>query len=337
MQNNDWDNVHPDASRAWAGIEQALQTTTQSRSRKKEHVCRAQARWSVPNKQVQLGKYVLTVDKVIGSGQYGIVYRVRDADGKFFTLKRIKLVTRGKMISAVLEYRAFERIKHLCMNSGKAPSMPCPLLIGCVDSREVLLLLTYIPGTMLGDALMASKTLPVSWPRTQMILAKLAESVAQLHSVGVAHLDLRPNNFILHGSTPYLIDMGLSCTPEHVQDCSLSTHDMTPYLDPNFVTAEGVKPAELNAADVFALGALFRDVLDNYTTRLAKNGSESASSGRTTTDNEHCPWELVDAMQYKDPRRRPSAARVAAIVRSWPPTHPPTMSTRVCRRTRAPR
>jgi serine/threonine protein kinase len=319
MRNDEWETLDPESSRVWARIEQALQATTRSTHTKKEHVCRNKAIWLDNNKKVKIGKYIFTVEKRLGSGKYGTIYRVIDDNGKRYTLKRIKLESQGKMISAVLEYRAFQRIKSLC-GRGKNPPVSCPKLIACVDASEILLLLSYIPGIMLGDALFASRKLPASWLQTQTILARLADSVAQLHTVGVAHLDLRPNNFVLDDSTPYVIDMGLSCTTEHVEDCSLKTKDKTPYLDPDFNTTEGVKPADFNAADVYALGALFRDVLDNYATRFVTNGTQKNEHLKPMSNDN--PWLLVDTMQTKPSNMRPSASRVADIVRSWP-TNPP--------------
>lgn len=170
-----------------------------------------------PSKEVASQQQTLQVVRKLGSGSYGAAYQVRDPVTKSkFTLKTIKLTKKSKIISGILEVQTLRRIRSLCQShedeSVRPLRLPCPVWFACTGRSELLLLLTYLPGKPLYHGLKLLLLRPASWTDFCLLLRRLTEPIIQLHSVNVAHLDLKMDNFLLEGSTnPSLIDLGLAC------------------------------------------------------------------------------------------------------------------------------
>jgi serine/threonine protein kinase len=297
-------------SRMWTKILRAVypDRATDNRS----HPCQEIAHWMDHKTKLQIGNDVYHVTAILGKGVYAVTYHVTK-DGRSFTLKEIQLTNKNQIISSILEFQAFEKIRTLCNTDKKnfVLRVPCPVRMACVGSSSILFLLTYIPGKRLSDMQFKRAT----WRNIQMLLARLADSVRQLHSIGIAHLDIKSDNFVLSSTTePYLIDFGLSCITDSTDDkiidiseCSLHAHDPSPYLDPTFFTEKGVDTKELKQVDIYALGHIFTVVLNKYLHHKNKKLVELKA-----------PFNLIKAMQSKNIKSRPSAQEVARIIRRWP-------------------
>ena len=78
------------------------------------------------------------------------------------------------------------------------------------DAEGIYLVEEYIDGETLEDFVKSASPLPGA--EVRRIFSEMADAVAYLHSVGVVHADLKPDNIIItrQGRHPKLIDLGFS-------------------------------------------------------------------------------------------------------------------------------
>lgn len=89
------------------------------------------------------------------------------------------------------------------------------------------------------------------------IAASLARALGVLHERGVLHLDVEPQNVVLHGEDVYLLDLGdAQFVSDAPMDRSLYVHDPM-YAAPE--TVVGGAPG--SASDIFQLGVLMFELL----------------------------------------------------------------------------
>ena len=117
------------------------------------------------------------------------------------------------------------------------------------------------------DKVIASRLLTME--ASVALLDGVLGGLAAMHSVGVGHLDLKPSNVILRGSTqptqPVLVDFGLA--GRHMRPGCGTTSYGAPEV---WVTPEGWKTTPM-AADVYSFGCLAYEVLTGETLFEAPN------------------------------------------------------------------
>nr|CAI5842109.1 unnamed protein product [Callosobruchus analis] len=139
-----------------------------------------------------------TDTKVIGNGSFGVVYQARLCDSN--VLVAIKKVLQDKrfknrelQIMRKLEHCNIVKLKYFFYSSG--------------DKDEVYLnlVLEYIPETVYKVARHYSKskqTIPISFIKLYMY--QLFRSLAYIHSLGICHRDIKPQNLLLDPETGVL-------------------------------------------------------------------------------------------------------------------------------------
>lgn len=96
------------------------------------------------------------------------------------------------------------------------------------------------------------------------ILEGTCRGVAAIHAAETVHRDLKPSNLLLdEEGTVYVADMGVSVLRESLVSERKSGEMVgTPhYMAPELVLEEGVDPALVHSADVYALGCLAYELL----------------------------------------------------------------------------
>lgn len=91
----------------------------------------------------------------------------------------------------------------------------------------------------------------------------LASTLAYMHSSGVRHQDIKPSNIIHRGSTIYFTDFSSSSQFQIGQTISTENPARTSamYSAPEVINCDGVLNRHGRGTDVFALGAVFREML----------------------------------------------------------------------------
>jgi eukaryotic-like serine/threonine-protein kinase len=130
------------------------------------------------------------VEKEVGRGGMGIVYRAKDV--------RLKRVVAVKLLPPELAYRTEIRTRFLQEAETAAQlSHPNIVPIYTVDEREglVYFVMAFIDGDNLGTKLRAQGTLAPE-PATR-VLKEVAQALAFAHARGVIHRDIKPDNILL--------------------------------------------------------------------------------------------------------------------------------------------
>jgi serine/threonine protein kinase len=151
----------------------------------------------------QLGQW--TVVRYIDKGGNGEVYEVTGPDGPC----ALKII--ADRTAESVRYRRFRREIETVLGLGERPGV-LPVLDDHLPEQPskrdrawyVMLLATplaaQLEGKPVADAIQA--------------VAQLAQTLADLHALGIGHRDLKPGNLYWHDDQPALGDFGLATIPE---------------------------------------------------------------------------------------------------------------------------
>ncbi|XP_017784401.1 PREDICTED: glycogen synthase kinase-3 beta isoform X3 [Nicrophorus vespilloides] len=157
-----------------------------------------------------------TDTKVIGNGSFGVVYQAKLCDnGEMVAIKKVlqdkRFKNRELQIMRRLEHCNIVKLKYFFYSSGdKRAVIPCNLSILMSQSSQkdevyLNLVLEYIPETVYKVARYYSKskqTIPISFIKLYMY--QLFRSLAYIHSLGICHRDIKPQNLLLDPDTGVL-------------------------------------------------------------------------------------------------------------------------------------
>ena len=272
---------------------------------------------------MQLGQY--TLDRKIGEGGNGAVYRARHA-----LLRRptaVKLLLPDKVGAENLD--RFEReVQH--MSQLTHPNTVAVFDYGRSPDGVLYYAMEYLAGVDLENLVRLHGPQPSS--RVIDILVQVCGALQEAHEAGIIHRDIKPANIILceRGGVPdvaKVVDFGL--VKEIARDTAASAQIIlgTPaYVAPEAVT----DPAQIGpAADLYALGAVGYFLLTGRRVFEAKTAVDLCIQHVTATPRRpsevapiHLPPELealILRCLAKDPAARfGSAAELAAALEAVP-------------------
>ncbi|CAN7984626.1 unnamed protein product, partial [Ixodes hexagonus] len=147
--------------------------------------------------------------KVIGNGSFGVVYQARLVDtAELVAIKKVlqdkRFKNRELQIMRRLDHCNIVKLKYFFYSSGDKASMHCSAFF-CKDEVYLNLVLEYIPETVYRVARHYSKskqTIPISFIKLYMY--QLFRSLAYIHSLGICHRDIKPQNLLLDPETGVL-------------------------------------------------------------------------------------------------------------------------------------
>ncbi|EST39359.1 hypothetical protein N566_02405, partial [Streptomycetaceae bacterium MP113-05] len=168
---------------------------------------------------------------------------------------------------------------------------------------------------------------PFDEPALRTLAASLARTLAEIHTAGLIHRDLKPPNIVLTSSGPRIIDFGIA-RPEH--GLTLTTTGQIP-VTPGYGAPEQVLGQRVDSrADVFSLGAV---LVHAATGHRAFDGGHVAALQYNVVHGEPQFGALPEPLRAliapclaKDPAHRPHPDRIVAAFA------PPKRAERVWRR-----
>lgn len=239
----------------------------------------------------------------IGAGGMGAVYGGIDGGGRCVAVKTVHArFARGRG-----HREAFAReVDMLARARGVSIAR---LYDADTTARVPWLAFDYVPGRNLRAHVRAFG--PLEGEMLRAFAAGTAEGLAELHSAGIAHRDIKPGNVILSPDGPKIVDFGIATAVGTTRANDRGASYGTPgWVAPERYTGAVADPA----ADVFAWGALVA---------LAATGREPFGRGtpeqlrQRVTAGRHdlagVPDDvlpLVEAALATDPARRPRAVEL---------------------------
>ncbi|MFI2413115.1 serine/threonine-protein kinase [Streptomyces sp. NPDC018947] len=249
----------------------------------------------------RIGAYTLLAR--LGAGGMGQVYLGRSPGGRLVALKVIRdeIVDRPDALARFR--REVETVRAV------RSAYTANLIDASLDEAPHWLATEYVAGPTLSRGVEERGPLPAETCRG--VLAALAEGLAAVHAQGVTHRDLKPQNVILAGQGPQLIDFGIA---RGAGQAALTDTGYAPgtagFTAPEVLVRNDTGPA----ADVFALGA---------TLAYAATGRPPFGTGdpagvhyravHEPADLDGVEPELADLIERcmaKDPAERPTLAEV---------------------------
>lgn len=238
------------------------------------------------------------IQRLIASGGSSDVYEAEDSDGNSVALKVFTLASKsGKGVSAIVEREAasLKRIK-----GGRVSQI---LEVNATSSPPFIAMELVAGETLMETA----ENQPLAGLSLQTFVEGLAAAVADLHSAGVIHRDLKPQNVILGPEGIKIVDLGISAISENVNTSTRLNLSGTPgWISPEQAISSKVSPA----TDIFNLGLLIA---------YAASGSHPFGQGKPDAmiyrivnqepDLSLVPpqyLEIVEACLHKEPDARPS-------------------------------
>jgi len=182
----------------------------------------------------EVGGY--TIERVLGAGASGTVYRAVDGGGTPVALKvlhRSLAATDAARERLVREVAALRRVEDdACVT----------VLDAEVDADEAFVVTELVDGPSLEDEVLGGG--PLDADDALELAEKLAHALRAVHDAGLVHRDVKPSNILLAEHGPVLIDFGIA---QAVSDARVTSHGFvmgTPgYLAPELLDGADPSPA----------------------------------------------------------------------------------------------
>lgn len=240
--------------------------------------------------QVLLGKY--RVDSIIGHGGMGVVVECTHLQlgGRY----AIKLLRKD----ALIDRDAVERFDREAKAASRLKSEYVAKVTDVGMDQDVpVMVMEFLEGHNLGELLEQRGRLPVPWA-SELIL-QTAEALAEAHSIGIVHRDVKPTNLFVtwrpDGSAIVkVLDFGISKSSMGT-DMNL-TQTQSLLGTPAYMSPEQMRSARLVdwRSDIWSLGSVFYELLEGRRPFEAESFSEMCVKVAVDQPSpmEHTPPEL---------------------------------------------
>lgn len=256
------------------------------------------------------------IERVIGSGAMGIVYKARDRVlGRTVAIKTI----RKELISKDSEYesyrdRFFQEAR--IFGSLSHPNIVALYDVGENDEGLPFLTMEYVPEVSLAELGSRLNLDQVMW-----LLAQLASAVDYAHSRDVLHRDIKPSNILLaEGDEAKIVDFGIAKLLG-----AEFTRSQTRFGTPGYMSPEQVVGKTLTrSTDIFSLAVVAFELLsgrkpfpgDDVSTVLYRivHSDPILPSGLEATGLTVSKWQEVfgTALAKEPTRRYPTASELVS-------------------------
>ncbi|XP_019153164.1 PREDICTED: LRR receptor-like serine/threonine-protein kinase FEI 1 isoform X1 [Ipomoea nil] len=194
----------------------------------------------------------LNEEHIIGSGGFGMVYKLAMDDGKVFALKRIVKMNEGldRFFERELEILGSIKHRHLVNLRGY-----------CYSPTSKLLIYDFLPGGSL-DEVLHEKSEQLDWDTRVTIIMGAAKGLAYLHhdcSPRIIHRDIKSSNILLDGNFAACVsDFGLAKLLQDEESHKTTIVAGTfGYLAPEYMQSGRAT----EKSDVYSFGVLVLEIL----------------------------------------------------------------------------
>lgn len=225
--------------------------------------------------------------KQIGFGAYSTIY-----------LYRHRLRKKKQIVLKEIQRDAYHPYEEQHLKQLETKPGICTLYSTLTTPHHVYLLLKYYPGGDLLDNIHQMTTpLQQEWVKNSM--NKMSALIHVCHQHGIAHLDIKPENFVFdkHG-TLILIDFGMS-RPFVAEQPSTLYSTFSALGSDTYASPESCQRMYCGKSDVWSLGIIFRHFCAHM---------------------DPCPieyLELLDWMLQQDVQHRASIQDVCTSILTW--------------------
>jgi len=238
------------------------------------------------------------VNRILGQGGQGTVYKGMLADGRIVAVKMSKVIDEGKLGEFINEVVILSQINH--RNVVK--------LIGCCLETEVpLLVYEYVSnGTLFQYVNGQTEEFPLTWDMRLRIATEVAGALFYLHSAAsmpIYHRDIKSTNILLDDKyRAKVADFGTSRSI-NVDQTHLTTlvHGTFGYLDPEYFQSSQFT----EKSDVYSFGVVLAELLTGEKAISSTRTQESKSLATyfIQSVDENNLFDIIDSQVLKEGKK----------------------------------
>ncbi|KAJ4718219.1 putative Kinase [Melia azedarach] len=250
------------------------------------------------SKELEKATDNFNMNRILGQGGQGTVYKGMLADGKIVAIKRSKVMDESKVEEFINEVVILSQINH--RNVVK--------LLGCCLETEVpLLVYEFVPNGNLFEYIHdQNQDFPITWEMRLRIAVEVSGALSYLHSaasIPIYHRDIKTTNILLDDKYRAKVsDFGTSRSMA-IDQTHMTTlvHGTFGYLDPEYFRSSQFT----DKSDVYSFGVVLAELLTGEKPIRLINSEEDKSLAAyfLYAMKENRLFEILDARIIKDGRK----------------------------------
>ena len=246
-----------------------------------------------------------TIEKEIGSGSFGKVYKITKNDsGNTYALKSLRkpaLIRKDQLKYAIGECKILKLISH-------------PFIVrlhwALQTASELCFVLEYCPNGDLSQVLARKKLFPE--PVAKFYLCEIILAIEHLHNYDIVFRDLKPQNLLLDAEGHIkLADFGLAKENVTERNLAMSFVGSPAYLAPEVLKSEGAS----KSMDIYCIATNFYEMLTGeppfYTDDISLLYRRISLGGISFPEFVSEPARVfTEWLMNKDPKKRPKVDEI---------------------------